>query len=143
MIRSASRWLHSKTHPNVFSAVHSHGHRSDSLSQVAAFIELIGLASGKIVMLLRTFKFQPSFVRGSLPFIRPSSQTLKLNTSMSSPSFGSNGDPLARSGPELAHLPNAAISLFVTFAPRWELAGRAPAQMHQARMATIPDLPRS
>ena len=33
---------------------------------------------------------------------------------------------------------DAAIALFVRLAQRWETAGHAPAQMHQARQATLP-----
>ena len=52
---------------------------------------------------------------------------------------GSAG-PDGWSGSELSHLPDpkAAIELFVKLAQRWEIVGRAPLQMRQARMATLP-----
>ena len=82
-------------------------------------------------------KFPPNFVKASPQFIWLISQTLIVNRS--SPSFGSNADPLALwSGYELSHLLDAAIALFVRLAQRWETAGHAPAQMHQARQATLP-----
>ena len=138
-IRSVSRWLHSKSHSNVFSVTNPQGRRSESLSEAAAFIHQYW------VDFWQNHHTPPedqitAHLRQGLPTIHPT-EFPDLETehviSIFRKQRGSAG-PDGWSGSELSHLPDAAIDLFVKLAQRWELVGRAPLQMRQARMATLP-----
>jgi len=114
-----------QTHPNVFSVVNPQGHRSDSLSQAAAFIYQYWFDFWQNHHALPEAQILAQLRQG-LPAIHPTEfPDLEIEHIISI--FRSNVDPLA-----------LTIYLFVNLAQRWALAGRAPAQMHQARMATSP-----
>ena len=134
-----SRWLHSKSHPNVFSVTNPQGRRSETLSEAAAFIYQCW------VDFWQNHHTPPedqiaAHLRQGLPTIHPT-EFPDLETehviSIFRKQRGSAG-PDGWSGSELSHVPDAAIALFVKLAQRWEIAGRAPVQMRQARMATLP-----
>ena len=138
-IRSVSRWLHSKSQSNVFSVTNPQGRRSESLSEAAAFIHQYW------VDFWQNHHTPPedqitAHLRQGLPTIHPT-EFPDLETehviSIFRKQRGSAG-PDGWSGSELSHLPDAAIELFVKLAQRWEIVGRAPLQMRQARMATLP-----
>ena len=115
------------------------GRRSETLSEAAAFIYQYW------VDFWQNHHTPPedqiaAHLRQGLPTIHPT-EFPDLETehviSIFRKQRGSAG-PDGWSGSELSHLPDAAIALFVKLAQRWEIAGRAPVQMRQARMATLP-----
>ena len=138
-IRSVSRWLHSKSHPNVFSVTNPQGRRSETLSEAAAFIHQYWFDFWQNHHAPPEDQIS-AHLRQGLPAIHPTEfPDLEIEhvTSIFRKQRGSAG-PDGWTGSELSHLPDAAIALFVKLAQRWEVAGRAPAQMRQARMATLP-----
>ena len=126
----------------MFSVTNPQGRRSETLSEAAAFMYQYW------VDFWQNHHTPPedqiaAHLRQGLPTIHPTEFPMfpDLETehviSIFRKQRGSAG-PDGWSGSELSHLPDAAIALFVKLAQRWEIAGRAPVQMRQARMATPP-----